>query len=166
MSWYAWFLAVTLGADSFDTRDLWTDILSAPLLRPLVIPALWNSDPEVNYRVRLITGVNLPEWARDPVELKTVSDLWGDPHDALQIEKLAAYYGDQLLDGGKAGYRIERLARELNLVPQGCVMPWGTPAARRWIYWCRASHAGLNPEGSPCMPTDFQIPIPMPRVKP
>ena len=164
---YALLIAATLGADDFDTRDRWTRIYkSTPLGYFVVVPALWDDDPEVNYRARLVTGIHLPDWLRDRDNVRTVMHLCGCPHDAVEIERLAVYYGDQTLDGGKAGYRAEKVARLLGLVEPGNVMPWGTDAARRWIWWCRARHAGLDPAGTPAFPhKDFKVPIPPPREK-
>lgn len=165
---YALLITATLGADDFDTRDRWTELYkSSPLGRLICLPALWDDDPEVNYRARKITGVTLPEWAKDRESLVTAGHLAGCPYNAAEIEKLAVYYGDQKLNGGRAGYRIERVARQMGVVSQGCTMQWGTDSARRWIWWCRAKHAGLVDDStSPCHPTrDFQVPIPPPREK-
>ncbi len=162
MSWYAAFLAATLGADDFDTREQWTRTLSRGPLALLVVPAVWDDDPEVAHRARKVTGLGgLPDWAKTSLGWKAVVALTQEP---AECDAEARWWSDRR-DENRAN-TLQATARELGLVDPNATLMWGTEASRRWLYWCRSVYHQRTPDGTPGEPLYFDIPQEMPKEKP
>jgi hypothetical protein len=164
MNLYAAFLAATIGADDFDTRERWADALKGGPLAVLAVPALWDDDPEVAFRARAVTGLDgMPRWFRTGLGWKAAAALTGEP---VECDAEARWWGDRRHE--ERADTLQAVARELGLVDETATLMWGTEAMRRWLYWCRCVHRGDAPAGLPGDPLYFDIPVPqqMPREKP
>jgi hypothetical protein len=130
---YTAFLAATLGADDFDTRDKWTDFFQAtPVLKPLLLPGTFSDDPEVAYRCKKITGYTPPYYVVDPAARKAYLALYGDPKLAAEDAK---WWGCPM--NHHRNLLIERVARDTGIIPRAQVIMYGVADMEKWLRICR-----------------------------
>lgn len=129
---YAAFLAATLGADDFDTRQWWTDLLSAPLFRLAVLPGTLHEDAEVAYRCKKITGITPPYWLTDAAAREAHAALCGDPKDAA-VDGM--WWGCQ--SNRHRNQLLEQVARDTGIIDRGQVILYGPNETGKWLLICR-----------------------------
>jgi hypothetical protein len=117
------FLGVTLGADDFSTRAMWSDYLSSqPILRFACIQGMWHGDIEVVRRCRDMTSYTIEKHINDkelaPKCAIVALVLLGGPD-----KEVGAYLGD--MGYKKHNELLEIAAREVGLLERGRFIPYG-----------------------------------------
>jgi hypothetical protein len=155
---YTAFLVATIGADDFDTRDRWTDLLSAPLFRPFLIPGTFIDEPEVSYRCSRITGYRPGSYLLCAEDREAFFLLLAEPKCSGRD---AEWWGDY-----KHWQRtnvVERVAKASGIMATGEVINYGPHYMERWLTICRNRVRGkIVPSDPRYVPED----APMPREKP